>query len=250
MNERDSKVIVITGAGVGLGRALARRFVAEGERVALLGRTFAKVDALARELGAAALAVECDVASPDSVQRAFAEVKRRYEHVDVLINNAAIYEPFLISEASEAKILSMLATNLGGAILCSRAVLPLMRRGGHIINVSSESVDMLHMPQLLIYQCTKAGLERFTLGLERELEPLGVRASTVRAGAMLEPGKGWDVDPAAIMRFVGAANAAGINVIEMPKSSYVSATQLFRTLIDLPEDLHAATITLHARRTS
>ena len=73
-----SKTIVITGAGVGLGRALARRFASEGDNVVLLGRTFAKVKDAADEIGERALAVKCDVGSPDSVREAFAEIAKTH----------------------------------------------------------------------------------------------------------------------------------------------------------------------------
>jgi meso-butanediol dehydrogenase / (S,S)-butanediol dehydrogenase / diacetyl reductase len=243
-----SKVIVITGAGIGLGRALARRLANDGEQVVLLGRTFAKVRAAAEEIGERAMAVGCDVASPASVKAAFAEIAERHPRIDVLINNAAVFEPFLVAEASDEQIVSTLAINLGGAILCSRSAIPMLGRGGHIINVSSESVETLHMPHLLLYQCSKAGLERFTLGLHRELEPLGIRVSTVRAGAMMEPGKVWNVDPAARMRFGKAAMEAGINLLERPISQFSSVTHVFRSLIDLPADVHSVTVTVHARK--
>ncbi len=92
-----SKVIVITGAGVGLGRALARAFVEDGNSVALLGRTAAKVEAVAEELGDRAMAVGCDVASPESVRAAFAAIAEKHQRVDVLINNAAIFEPYKLA---------------------------------------------------------------------------------------------------------------------------------------------------------
>ena len=73
-----NKIIVITGAGVGLGRALARRFVADGEQVVLLGRTEAKVRKVATDLGERAMAVRCDVADPESVRAAFAAIAARH----------------------------------------------------------------------------------------------------------------------------------------------------------------------------
>jgi meso-butanediol dehydrogenase/(S,S)-butanediol dehydrogenase/diacetyl reductase len=99
-----AKIIVVTGAGVGLGRALAKRFAADGDNVVLLGRTAAKVQAAAAQIGDRATAVTCDVSSPDSVRSAFARIAKRYPRIDVLINNAAVYEPFLIAEASDAQI--------------------------------------------------------------------------------------------------------------------------------------------------
>lgn len=242
-----SRTIVITGAGVGLGRALARRFAADGETVVLLGRTFSKVQAAAQEIGERAMPIACNVASPASVKAAFAQISERYPHIDVLINNAAIFEPFLVAEASDDQIMNTIATNLGGAILCARSAIPLMSRGSHIINVSSESID-LPFPHLILYQSSKAGLERFTLGLNRELEPQGIRVTNVRAGQMMEEGKVWNVDPAAQMRFGIAALEAGLNLRERPISQFTSVTNVFRALIDLPEDVHAVNISLHARK--
>lgn len=242
-----AKVIVITGAGSGLGRALARRFAGEGEQVLLLGRTEAKLQVLVQELGAPALALACDVAKPDSVRHAFAQIAQRCGHVDVLINNAAIYEPFLLAEATDEQILGALHTNLAGAMFCARAALPLMATGAHIINVSSGSVGM-RFPYLSIYQSSKAGLETFSEALHHELETSGIRVSTVRAGQMIEEGKSWNLDPQLAMRFAQAAAAAGLNLRERPLSHVNSVTQLFRSLIDLPADVHVAQLNVHARR--
>ncbi len=163
-----------------------------------------------------------------------------------MINNAAIFEPFKIADATDEQILGTVTTNLAGPMLCARAALPLMSAGGHIINVSSESVD-LPFPHLAAYQSSKAGLERLSQSLYRELEPEGIRVSSVRAGAMYEEGKTWDVDMDAKIAFHEAATKAGINLIERPISQFTSVTGIFRALIDLPADLHVDHISLHAR---
>lgn len=242
-----SKVIVITGAGAGLGRALARRFAQDGEKVVLLGRGYAKVKAVADELGANALAVECEVSSPESVKAAFAAIAQRHPKIDVLINNAAVYEPFLIAEATDEQILKHISTNLTGPVLCVRSAIPLMQRGGHIINVSSESIEMAY-PYLVMYQATKGGLERFTQGMNYELDPLGIKVSIVRAGQMFEEGKTSTWDPAIAMRFAQAAAAAGLNLRERPISQYATVTDVFRAVIDLPADLQTPLVTIHARK--
>jgi meso-butanediol dehydrogenase/(S,S)-butanediol dehydrogenase/diacetyl reductase len=241
-----SKVVVITGAGLGLGRALARRLAADGESVVLLGRGFAKVQVVADEIGARAMAIECDVSSPDSVKVAFAAIAERHPKIDVLINNAVFYQPFLIAEATDDQILKTIGTNLVGPVLCVRAAIPQMSRGSHIINVSSEAVAQ-KFPHLVLYQTSKAGLERFSEGLHHELEPSGIKVTTVRAGSMFEEGKTWDVEPAARMRFAQAAMEAGIKLRERPMSQYTSITKVFRVLIDMPDDVQAAVLTLHAR---
>jgi meso-butanediol dehydrogenase / (S,S)-butanediol dehydrogenase / diacetyl reductase len=242
-----SKVIVITGAGVGLGRALARRFAAEGEQVVLLGRTLSKVEAAAKEIGERAMAVQCDVSSPDAVRKAFAAIIKKHPRIDVLINNAAIFEPFRIVDATDQQIMGAVTANLAGPMLCVRAAVPMMGKGSHIINVTSESVDM-PFPHLSVYQATKAGAERFAKSMHQELEPEGIRVSCVRAGQMFEEGKTWDVDPEARKAFGMAAMQAGINLLERPISQFDSVTDVFRALIDLPADLHVLHMNLTARK--
>jgi NAD(P)-dependent dehydrogenase (short-subunit alcohol dehydrogenase family) len=240
------KVIVITGANGGLGRALAQRFAREGEKVVLLGRSLEKVEEVAARIGPDALAVACDVTRPDSIRSAFAQIAGKYPSIDVLINNAAIFQPFLVEEASDEQILGGILTNLAGPILCARSAIPLMQRGGLIINVSSESI---HVPfaHLLIYQSTKAGLERFSLGLHDELQEKGIRTCIVRAGQMMGPGSSAVMDPAAAARFVEASLKRGVDLTRRGVTQYDSATQVFRNVIDLPADLHVDVVSCHAR---
>jgi meso-butanediol dehydrogenase / (S,S)-butanediol dehydrogenase / diacetyl reductase len=244
-----SKVIVITGAGAGLGRTLARQLVKDGETVVLLGRTAAKVESLASDLGGRTLGVGCDVASPESVRAAFKKIASQFPTLDVLINCAAVYQPFLIADATDAQISQILLTNLAGPVYCTRSAIPMMGKGSHIINVSSESVEV-PFPHLLMYQASKAGLERFSQGLHVELEPSGIRVTTVRAGQMADADKTWDVDPAAAMAFANAAMAAGLNLRARPISQFSSVTAVFRALIDLPADLQITHISLAARASS
>lgn len=243
-----SKTIVITGAGAGLGRALARRFAADGETVVLMGRRLAKLEAAAAELGPRAHVVQCDVSAPESVRAAFAAVRARCDGLDVLINNAAIFKPFLIAEAAEEQILQALATNLAGPILCVRAAVPLMRPGSHIINISSETVAHAYYPYLTMYQCSKAGLEQFSKNLGHELAPQGIRVTAVRAGPMVgDDMAGWeDVDPAQVARFHQACLEAGIN-LSKATSRFSSIPGIVRAVIDLPADITMPLIALGAR---
>ena len=242
-----SKIIVITGAGVGLGRALARRFVKDGDKVVLLGRTVSKVEAVAEELGDAAYALGCDVGNPDSVRAAFAAIKERSGKIDVLINNAAVYEPFLVEKATDDQILGAALTNFAGPIFASREAIPMMEKGGTIINVTSESVG-LEFPMLALYQSSKAGLERFSQSLSKELEEHGIRVSTVRAGPMYEEGKESGFDPEVGMEFFKRCMAAGINLRERPISHVNSVTDVFRALLDLPADVRVPHVSIEGRR--
>lgn len=242
------KTIVITGAGAGLGKALATRFAAEGETVVLLGRTLAKVQALADELGGGAMAVECDVASAASVRDAFAAIAAVHPTIDVLINNAAIYEPFTVAEASDGQIDGIIATNLNGPIYCCRAAIPMMEKGAQIINVGSESVDVPFV-MLSLYQTSKAGLEMFSKALEAELEPQGIRVTVVRAGPMYDEGKtapSWDPDAA--MRFHTGCAQNGLDMRKRPVSHSSSVTGVFRAVLDLPVDVKLMHVSVGARQ--
>jgi NAD(P)-dependent dehydrogenase (short-subunit alcohol dehydrogenase family) len=121
-----------------------------------------------------------------------------------------------------------------------------MQAGGHIINVTSESID-LPFAHLVAYQASKAGLERFSLGLERELESTGIRVTIVRAGQMYDETKTSTWDPEVAMRFHQANLERGLDVRTRPITHYESLVGLFRTLVDLPPDLHVTNVQLHAR---
>jgi NAD(P)-dependent dehydrogenase (short-subunit alcohol dehydrogenase family) len=242
------KTIVITGAGDGLGRALARRFAADGETVILLGRTLSKVQAVADEIGAPHIAIECDVANPDSVRAAFATIAAAHPKVDVLINNAGVYEPFTLADARDDQILNQMSINLAGPIFCARSALPLLKGGGHIINVTSESVSK-KMPMLWMYAGAKTGLELVSDMWSRELEADGVRVTVVRAGMMMDEtktGSGWPMDVA--MKFAAENAKIGINLREQPISHYNSVTDAFRAVLDMPADLHVGLVTLSGSR--
>lgn len=242
------KTIVITGAGDGLGRALARRFAKDGETVILLGRTLSKVQAVADEIGAPHIALHCDVADPNSVRAAFKTIAESHSKIDVLINNAAVYEPFTLAEVTDAQIAAQVNINLAGPIYCAREALPLLRSGGHVINVSSET-SPLKMPMLWLYGGTKTALEYISDMWVRELEPEGVRVTVVQAGMMMDETKtGSKWPPEISMRF-GMENAkVGINLRERPISHYNSATEAFRAILDAPADLHMQMVVLRGDR--
>lgn len=242
------KTIVITGAGDGLGRALARRFAADGETVILLGRTLSKVQAVADEIGAPQGAIECDVANPDSVRAAFATIAETHPKIDVLINNAGVYEPFTLADARDDQILNQMSINLAGPIFCARSALPLLKGGGHIVNVTSESVSR-KMPMLWMYAGAKTGLELVSDMWSRELEADGVRVTVVRAGMMMDEtktGSGWPMEVA--MKFAAENAKIGINLREQPISHYNSVTDAFRAVLDMPADLHVGLVTLSGSR--
>ena len=243
----SGKVVVITGANGGLGQALARSLVADGEKVVLLGRSLAKVKEVADEIGGEALPVECDVSSPDSVRAAFAAIASAHRRIDVLINNAATFAPYLIEEASDEQILGSVLTNLAGPMLTARSAIPLLDGGGLIINISSESIDS-RLPHMIGYQSTKAGVENLGRHLHAELKDRGIRVTTVRAGAMVGPGQTPQVAGDAGLRFFQEAIKRGANPMDGGLTQYSSTLQTFRTIINAPADLHFGLVTLEARK--
>lgn len=242
-----SKVIVITGAGSGLGRALARQFGGDGDKVVLLGRTFSKIEAVASELGHNALPIACDIGNPDDVARAFAQVGEVHGKLDVLINNAAMIDYSTLSAASDAHILGTVNTNLVGNLLCSRAAINMMERGGHIINVTSESVETPY-PHHVVYQATKGGVECMSKHLQDEVKPQGIRISVVRAGPMLDEDRTMQASPEAVQDFYMACIERGIDLSKMPVSQFTSVLWVFRTLVDMPADMHVDTVRFTSRQ--
>ena len=243
-----TKIIVITGGGEGLGRATARRFAADGHELVLLGRTIVTLQSVATEIGQNTICFRCDVGSPDSVQSAFAEIARHHPRIDVLINNAAIFEPFVMADAKPDYVLKTIATNLTGPILCTHSAIPLLRGGGRIINVSSESVDN-NLPHLSVYQSTKAGLERFSKAMYEELGPEGIRVTVLRAGTMSEPGRQQKIsDPAPWVRFHEAASKRGFDLRTLPISTFASAAEIISAIVNLPSDVQIEMIAQHAWR--
>jgi 2-keto-3-deoxy-L-fuconate dehydrogenase len=138
----DSKVAIVTGAGSGIGAAIARTFARAGARVAALDVDRGAAETIAREIaadGGVARAVECDVSRSESVERAFTAVEAEFERIDVLVNNAGVAHVGNVENTSEADFERVYSVNVKGVFLCTRRAVPAMRRhgGGVILNLAS-----------------------------------------------------------------------------------------------------------------
>lgn len=167
-----SKVALVTGAARGIGKAVAQALLADGYQVVLAGRTAATLEALSAEAAAAgqtALAVQCDVSDPASVDQLYARVRERFGRLDVLFNNAGINAPAIsIDELSVEQWKAVVDTNLTGAFLCARGAFALMKsqdpRGGRIINNGSISAHAPR-PNTVPYTATKHAITGLTKSL-------------------------------------------------------------------------------------
>lgn len=183
----SGKVALVTGASRGIGRAIARALAEEGAAVAVLSRRLEGVSAVAEALratGARAHAVAADVASPNAVEGALAEVRRALGPVDVLVNNAGIALRRPLADTADADFERVLAVNLAGPFYLARRLLPAMAAAGwgRLINVSSIS-GTLGTAQLTAYCASKWGLNGLTRALAEEVKGRGVLVAAVLPGS-------------------------------------------------------------------
>jgi meso-butanediol dehydrogenase / (S,S)-butanediol dehydrogenase / diacetyl reductase len=240
------RTFVITGGGTGLGRAFARTLAVDGERLVLLGRRLDKVQAVAEEVGNGSFALACDIGDPDAVDAVFAEIAQRCGKIDGLINNAAFFTPFLIKDAPTGEVDGIIDINLKGAIWCCRAAIPLLGRGGIVVNVGSEGV-MNPTAMFAVYQASKWGLERFTKALFAELAPQGIRVTMLRACKMFDEDFTWNVDPERMKLFAEENAKRGWNPGKQAIARFESAGAQIRWLVNLPPDVAVPELILNAR---
>lgn len=179
------RVAVVTGAGSGIGRAVARAMLAEGYRVALAGRREAQLLETA-DGHPESLAVPCDVTVPDDVARLFAAARERWGRVDVLFNNAGIFGPSGgVDEISVADWDATLAVNLTGSMLCAAEAVRTMKaqepRGGRIINNGSVSAHSPR-PRSVAYAVTKHAMTGLTRSIELDGRDFGITCGQIDIG--------------------------------------------------------------------
>jgi len=180
------KVALITGAGQGIGLAVAHALAAEGCNLVISGRTAStlrKATTQLKKYGVCVLPVVCDVRDEGAVVALLAAVKSKFRRLDILFNNAGVaHENLTVDKLPLAAWRSVIDTNLTGMFLVTRSALPLMKRGGTIVNNLSISAKRA-FPGLSAYTAAKHGGLGFTKTLREEVRQRGIRVIAVLPGA-------------------------------------------------------------------
>jgi len=187
----DGKVVFVTGAASGLGRATARRFGAEGARVFAVDvqeQALAETVDTIRAAGGTAEGGACDVSSSSAVKQSIAAAVERYGGLDVLANVAGIGRTSRLEEIEEDEWNRTIAVNLTGVFHTTKAAIPhlLARPGGNVVNVSSIA-GLRGQAYNSHYSASKAGLLNFTRSIALEFASRGLRANCVCPGGILTP---------------------------------------------------------------
>ncbi len=181
MKKLQDKIAIITGAGSGFGEAMARRFVAEGARVAIVDLREDQALRVARDIGEAALALTADVSSPADIARVVSQTMARFGTPDIVINNAGYThrnQPLL--DVDEASFDRVFAVNVKSIFNMVKAVVPAMREngGGVMLNIGSVA-GIRPRPGLTWYNASKGAVNLLSKSLAVELAPWRIRVNAI-----------------------------------------------------------------------
>ena len=189
MPQTNNKIALVTGAGMGIGRAAAKALLKGGFQVVLTGRNLEKLEKAITDIGGTnenCLAVTCDVGKPEQVKKLFAALKERFGRIDVLFNNAGIGAPAIpMEDLTYEQWMNVVNSNLCGTFLCSQEAIRMMKaqspQGGRIINNGSISA---HAPRPMSapYSATKHGISGLTKTIALDGRPFNIACGQIDIG--------------------------------------------------------------------
>jgi NAD(P)-dependent dehydrogenase (short-subunit alcohol dehydrogenase family) len=199
----EGKVAVVTGGARGIGAAICRRYADEGARVAVADVLADEADALAREIGRGAFAIELDVTRRASIDAMVRTVVKQGESIDILVNNAAIFDMAPLLEITEASFDKQFAVNVKGLLFTLQAVAAQMvgqGRGGKIINFASQA-GRRGEPLVAVYCASKAAVISLTQSAGLALIRHGINVNGIAPGVIDTPM--WDQVDALFAKYEG-----------------------------------------------
>lgn len=200
----SGKVALVTGASSGIGRAIAHALAAEGVRLALVGRSAERLDAVASAIGGDALVLPADLAQAGEVDRVAQTALARFGQIDLLLPNAGLYIPGDVADGDPDAWDQLLAVNVNSVFRLIRALLPTMiARGQGDIVVTSSISGHQAIQWEPVYSASKHAIQAFVHGLRRQLGPENIRVGAVAPGIVLNELWGYS-DPARIAEKVAA----------------------------------------------
>ncbi|MCI8477554.1 MAG: SDR family oxidoreductase [Oscillospiraceae bacterium] len=184
--EFREKVVMLTGAGKGVGRETAKHFAGAGARVGLIARTQRDIQSLEKEIrhsGGQAMALCCDISQEEQVDAAVKQLETAWGGVDILVNNAAVFRGGLVEELSLEDWHYPIRVILDGTFLCCKHVLPGMKRRkyGKIVNIASSAIQHA-FPGYSAYAAAKGGVVAFAKTLTEEVRAYGINVNTIILG--------------------------------------------------------------------
>ncbi len=233
------RIVLVTGASSGIGRALARSAAARGAGVVLAARSTERLQALQVELGAAeTLVLPVDLTRPEEVERMVRQTLERFGRIDVLLANAGIYIPGHVTEGDPDRWDEMLALNVNGVFRAVHAVLPgMIEQGRGDIIVTSSIAGHQALQFEPVYSASKHAVQAFVHAVRRQVAPHGIRVGEVAPGIVLNELRGY-YDAAAIKAKV--ASRAGLRSEDVADAVFFMLTRppnvTIRDLVILPQN--------------